>query len=416
MNNIVARWIQPLLARALAVMPVVVITGARQVGKTTLARQLVPGPARRFLSLDDLDILDQARRDPMSLFAGRRPVTIDEVQRCPELLLALKRVVDNNRTPGMALLTGSANLALMHDVSESLAGRAYYLELAPFSPAEWRQDRSAPAALDALFEERFDETSWPDQDGNWLEWLLAGGFPSALRAAKGRDIWFAGYVQAYLERDLRMLSAVADLADFQRMMRLAAQRAARILNQSELARDAALPQPTCHRYLNLLETGYQIARLGPYSGGNPSVPLIKAKKLLWCDCGLAAYLAGINSPETLRRRPDHGFWFEQAVYQTLQAWAALDSGRRRIYYWRDRRRHEVDFILEQDDALVAVETKASLSGGLKDCGGIDAFTAALGARRKQLRHAVLLHAGTGARPLGENRFALGAGWMFAGRP
>jgi len=376
--------------------------------KTTLARSL-PGD-RLFLSLDDLGTLGQARADPQSLFLVR-PLTLDEVQRAPEILLPLKAQVDRLRRPGDFLLTGSANLLLMGSVAESLAGRAVYLDLPPFCPVEWLERDGGPRPIDRLFEPDFRLAEWPDAPGDWPSWALRGGFPPATAAAsdEARDLWYAGYAQTYLERDLRQLSAVASLPDFQRLMALAANRVGRLLNQSELARDAAIPQPTIHRHLNLLETGCLIARLTPYAA-NPTTGLVKSRKLFWTDCGLAAWVAGIRRPKDLAARLDRGYWLEQAVFQTLQSWRALDPACRRIHYWRDRAGHEVDFVLQKDRALVALEVKAAAQVGPRDSAGITAFRQALG-RDSALCRGVVLYGGS-ARPLAEGVHALPWGWLF----
>ena len=217
----------------------------------------------------------------------------------------------------------------------------------------------------------------------------------------------------YLERDLRQLSAVSSLPDFQRLMALAANRVGRLLNQSELARDAALPQPTVHRHLNLLETGCLIARLAPYAT-HPTTGLVKSRKLYWSDCGLAAWLAGIRSRQDLSGRLDQGFWLEQAVFQSLQTWYALDLTSRRLYFWRDRSGREVDFVLEKNGVLVALEIKAASQVTLADVAGIKAFQQGLGAGQRFRRGAVL-HGGS-ARPLGENRYALPWGWLWPTSP
>ena len=405
MDELRKRWLQPLLARALQAMPVVVVTGARQTGKTTLANRLTSG--RRYLTLDDLAVLAQAERDPTSLLA-ELPVTLDEVQRVPALLLAVKRRVDAARAPGSLLLTGSANLALMGRVAESLAGRALYLELPPFCPTEWRGEPPAATGLDALFRARFSAADWPSRPCAWAPWVTHGGFPDALRApAAARDLWFAGYVQTYLERDLRQLSNVGSLVDFQRLMRLLAQRTARPLNQSDVARDAGLPQPTAHRYLNLLETGCQIARLQNYqrSAGKSAA---KARKLLWRDTGLAAWLAGVP-PGEVAGRADAGFWLEQALFQTLQSWAALDP-RRRVHYWREGDA-EIDFVLEANGVLVGLEVKAARTIGPGDLRGVRAWQAAF-ARGGDVPRAAVLHTGEEARFLGDNAWAVGLGAML----
>jgi uncharacterized protein len=286
MEGIKPRWFRQNLQTALRVLPVTVLTGARQTGKTTLTQAIEP--ARAYFTLDDIGVLDQAERNPDSLLATR-PVILDEVQRAPQILLAVKRAVDTQRRPGDFILTGSANLLLMKHVADTLAGRAIYLDLRPFCPTEWQERKGALLPLDRLFAPDFDWREWPDEPGDWPRWLLRGGFPPALQIASEADrgLWFAAYVQTYLERDLRQLSAVSSLPDFQRMMMLAAQRTGKLLNQADLSRDAALSHPTAHRYLNLLETGCLIARIRPMAT-NPSTALVKAPKLLWTDCGLAA--------------------------------------------------------------------------------------------------------------------------------
>lgn len=400
------RWLAPALRSALRALPVVVLTGARQTGKTTLAQSL---PRRAYLSLDDLGVLGQAHSDPESLFAAR-PLTLDEVQRAPGLFLPLKRQVDLGRRAGEFLLTGSANLLLMAGVADSLAGRAAYLELPPFCPAEWLERAGGPQPLEALWRREFDPGRWPEEEGDWQGWLLRGGFAPALAAGDdaSRGIWFGGYVQTYLERDLRQLSAVASLPDFQRLMALAAHRAGRLLNQSELGRDAALPQPTVHRHMNLLETGCLIARIAPYAS-NPATGLVKTRKLYWTDCGLAAWLANIRSRKDLQNRMDQGFWLEQTIFQSLQSWRSLDAARRRIWFWRDHSGHEVDFVLEKDGALVALEVKASRQVGPADASGIAAFRSSLGQGGRFLR-GVVLHGGP-ARPLADRVHALPWSWL-----
>jgi len=407
MNGIKLRWFQRNLQSALRVLPVSVLTGARQTGKTTLAQAIKP--SRAYFTLDDVGVLDQAERNPDALL-GTRPVILDEVQRAPQLLLAVKRAVDARRQAGDFILTGSANLLLMEQVADTLAGRAIYLELPPFCPAEWQGRKEALTPLDRLFDADFDWREWPTEPGDWPTWLLRGGYPPALQidSEPDRGLWFAAYTQTYLERDLRQLSDVASLPDFQRLMALAAQRTGKLLNQANLARDAALSHPTAHRYLNLLETGCLITRVRPLAT-NLSGALVKAPKLLWTDCGLAAALAGIKSSTEIGQRLDVGFWLEQTLFQTLQTWRALDTQRRRLHFWRDRAGHEVDFILEQDGKLVALEIKTGSQVNANDTGGIQAFRESL-KRKASLVRGVVLHAGQ-ARPLATNDLALPWGWM-----
>jgi hypothetical protein len=354
-------------------------------------------------------VLDQAERNPDSLLATR-PVILDEVQRAPQILLAVKRAVDTLRRAGDFILTGSANLLLMKHVADTLAGRAIYLDLRPFCPTEWQQRKDALLPLERLFAPDFDWREWPDEPGDWQTWLLRGGFPPALQIASETDrgLWFAAYVQTYLERDLRQLSAVSSLPDFQRVMISAAQRTGKLLNQADLARDAALSHPTTHRYLNLLETGFLVRRIRPMAT-NPSAALVKAPKLFWTDCGLAAWLAGIKSSADATQRLDAGFWLQQTLFQTLDTWRALDSQRRKLHFWRDRAGHEVDFILEEAGKLVALEIKARSQVTTGDLIGIHAFRDAL-KRKASLVRGVVLHSGK-ARPLDADDIALPWGWM-----
>ena len=409
MNDISPRWFIGNLQSALRVLPVTVLTGARQTGKTTLVKSL--RPSRAFFTLDEVGTLDQAERHPDALLAST-PVTLDEVQRVPPLLLAVKRTVDRRRQAGDFLLIGSANLLLMSRVADTLAGRAIYLQLPPFCPAEWRQRKGALRPLDRLFDPGFDLREWPTERGDWPAWLLRGGFPPAvsITADSDRALWFSAYIQTYLERDLRQLSVVSSLPDFQRVMALAAHRTGRLLNQADIARDAALPHPTTHRYLNLLETGCLVTRIRPFAT-NPNVALVKTPKLMWTDCGLAAALAGLKTTADVASRPDAGFWLEQTLFQTLQTWRALDPLQRRLHFWRDRPGHEVDFILEEAGKLVALEIKTGSTVTSSDAAGLRAFRSSLRKNQKLVR-GIVLHAGE-TRPLDTDLLALPWGWMVA---
>ena len=384
-----------------------VLTGARQTGKTTLARSI--DPKRSFFTLDDVGVLGQAQRDPDSLLASR-PVTLDEVQRVPQLLLAVKRAVDERRRPGDFLLTGSANLLLLGRAADTLAGRAVYLDLPPFCPTEWVGRTDGLRPIDRLFDPDFDVKDWPVEAGDWKAWLLRGGFPPALALTSDADrsLWFSAYAQTYLERDLRQLSAVSSLPDFQRVMTLAAQRTGRLLNQADLARDAALSHATTHRYLNLIEIGCLIVRVRPYAT-NAAGSFVKAPKLFWTDCGLAASLAHIRTTADLADRSDLDYWLEQTIFQTLQTWRALDPLHRSVLFWRDRSGREVDFILERDGKLVALEIKSGSQVTSSDAAGIYAFRDAL-KRKANLVRGVVLHAGK-PRPLEASVVALPWGWM-----
>ena len=387
-DDALPRLAAPTLGERLGVMPSVVVTGARQTGKSTLARRLAPGE-RRFLSLDDLDVVDAARNDPDSLLDGSQPVTLDEIQREPDLMLAVKRSIDRRRRPGRFLLTGSANLSLMRSVSESLAGRASYLTLWPMTRREQRG-----LGRGGIWEELLatPDRQWPElvaaqpeEPEEWRDLARRGGFPSPavhLATARERAVWFDGYVRTYLERDLQNLSSISALPDFRRLMRAACLRVGRLVNQAELGRDVALPQSTVHRYLNLLETSYLLVRLPPYAV-NRTKRLIKSPKLYWGDTGVAMHLAQEEEP-----RGEH---LENLVLQDLLAWRDARLGQAEILYWRTTVGEEVDFVIEAGDRLLPVEVKATRRPRLRDAANLRTFRSEYGDRA---RAGLLLHAGT----------------------
>lgn len=383
-----SRAVAGALSDRLRVMPAVVVTGARQTGKSTLAEQLVRGK-RRYATLDDLDVLDAARRDPEILVGGTGPVTLDEVQREPALLRAVKRAIDRDRTPGRFLLTGSANLLLMKQVSESLAGRASYLNLWPMTRREqmglgrcgrWEELLSTP---DAKWPELLQSSE--DTAEDWRALARRGGFPTPaleLPTAADRSIWFDGYVRTYLERDLQDLATISALPDFRRLMRAACLRIGQLVNQTELGRDVALPQPTVHRWLNLLETSYLLVRLPAYSV-NRTKRLIKAPKIYWGDTGVALHLTEQAQPA--------GALFENLLLQDLLCWRDARIERVELSYWRTAIGEEVDFVIEAGEKLLPIEVKATARPRLADVKHLRTFRAEYGS---MARAGLLLHTGS----------------------
>jgi hypothetical protein len=386
--NPLPRLVGSALEDRLRVMPAVVVTGARQTGKSTLAEHLVRG-SRRYATLDDLDVLDAARRDPEALVGGTAPVTLAEVQRAPELLRAVKRAIDRDRKPGRFLLTGSANLLLMRQVSESLAGRASYLTLWPMTRGE-QSGAATGGRWEELLETNDDEwldllAAGPDDAEDWRALARRGGFPvPALRltTARERAIWFDGYVRTYLERDLQDLAAVHALPDFRRLMRAACHRLGQLVNQTELGRDVALPQPTVHRWLNLLETSYLLIRLPAYAV-NRTRRLIKSPKLYWGDTGVALHLAESDEPA--------GAHLENLVLLDLVAWRDARLDRVELGYWRTANGEEVDFVIETAGRLLPIEVKSAARPRLADAAHLRTFRAEYG---RKSRAALLLHTGS----------------------
>jgi hypothetical protein len=266
-------------------------------------------------------------------------LTLDEVQRQPDLLRAIKRAVDERRLPGRFLLTGSANLLLMRQVSETLAGRAVYLRLSPLSEAEklgagrfgaWDLLLGAASAQEA-------EAALSSRAATEFTWSAAayeGGYPPVLSLGEtDRARWLEGYVTTYLERDLQQLASITELADFRRFLQVAAGRLGGIVNRADLARDADLSRPTAHRYLNLLDVSFQ-TRLLPAYAASRTTRLVKSPKLYWTDTGLAAYLAGFASAEEVRQDPRRGPLLENLILKEIDAWRESATPKPEVYYWR----------------------------------------------------------------------------------
>jgi predicted AAA+ superfamily ATPase len=388
------RALAPTVEAALRTHPVVVISGARQTGKTTLVQNLPSAGGRSFETLDDLDTLELARKRPEDLLLRAPRMTIDEVQRAPELLLAIKKEVDRNRRRGRFLLTGSANLLLMRQVADSLSGRAVYLLLSPFTGGEKRGEGSVPAWTDVLSSrsakgvlEKYAGLNI--SVGDWRREISRGGMPRAVlsRSAPEREAWFEGFVTTYLERDLRDISHVSSLPDFRRLMLLAVHRLGQLMNQTEIARDAGLSQATAHRYLNLLETTFQTHRLPAYAA-SASKRLIKAPKLYWRDAGLAAYLAGLHRITDLRGNRLLGPLLENLVLSGLLAWREVTRPRPEILFWRTAGGAEVDFVVEAGSRLLPIEIKAARRVRLGDVRHLEIF---LSDHARRARFAVVLH-------------------------
>lgn len=371
MTSYQPREITKTLIESLENMPVVVLSGMRQTGKSTLLLNQPQLKKRRYISFDDFNTLEAARRNPEELLSGKEPITIDEAQKHPEILNVIKKEVDKNRKPGRFLLSGSANFLLLKKVSESLAGRAVYITLYPFTRREILGRTQEKPAL-AYF---IDTGSFPKRECKpvSLKEILKGGMPSVcLGEVKKPQVWFRGYEQTYLERDIRALSQVADLVSFRNLLQLVALRNTRVLNISELARDAKLNVVTTSRYLSLMETSFILSRIQPYLK-NKTSRLIKSPKLYLSDTGLSAYLEDIqelNVSETAR-----GALLESYMAQNLEGIFSAYYPDAKIAYWNIQGRYEVDFIIEVGGRTLAVEVKSGSRWKESDLQGLKAYLA-----------------------------------------
>ncbi len=397
------RWLTPSLQEASQDHAVVVLTGARQVGKSTLLLNAEPFCRWRYHTLDDFDVLAQARREPEALWAGVEQVILDEVQKAPELLSAVKIAVDRNPRKYRFILSGSANLLLMKQVSESLAGRAVYFVMDPLALGEVHQ-LPPPDILTRLLAGEFPaEGSLAEEPLDPTDLMLRGLMPALLPLAAPHAWarWWEGYVATYLERDLRQISQVEALVDFRKLMQFAALRSGQLLNQSEVARDAQLSQPTVHRYLNLLETTHLFDRLPAYAV-NRTTRLLKAPKAFFNDPGLAVFLAGYYEASDLRKARAYGAYFETLIYHHLRLLTRLMTPAGHLYFWRTQAGAEVDFVVEHGRKTAAFEVKSAKNPGYGDIQGLQTFLQ----QHPETSAGVLLHSGTSIKRLAEKIVAL----------
>lgn len=357
---------------ALENLPVVALTGPRQSGKSTFLRDDPAFVKRRYITLDDFAALETARRNPDSLFASDEPITIDEAQRCPELFVAIKRSVDRNRMPGRILLGGSANFALLKSITESLAGRAIYLTMLPFTRREIRQKINKPPKLIEWLGGDFTDSKETQDPIDPAEIVTGGMPPVALKQIKNPNLWFLGYEQTYLERDVREFSQVSDITIFRNVLKLTALRTGQILNESALGRDAKLSATTTSRYISLLETSYIIHRIPPFIKNRAS-RLVKSPKVYTIDSGLACHLTGVAKNEFRSGDALAGAVVETYVFQNIHGILASHLPAAEVMFWNIQGRNEVDFIITHKRRTIAIEVKWASQFDDRDLAGLRAL-------------------------------------------
>lgn len=344
---------------------VLLLTGARQVGKTTMLRKIAE-PERRFVSLDPMDVRMRAAEDPRLFLADNPPpVIIDEIQYVPELLPYIKEIVDEVRTTnpdkvhGMYWLTGSQKFELMQNVSESLAGRIGIFDMYGLSNRELNSKESVPFLPENFSAEGMSQKT-PKEFFHDL-WL--GSYPE-LRCSSDPDkywsIFFQSYIQTYLERDVRKLAQVADLSVFYAFLKASAARSGQMLNYSDLARDTGISMPTAKHYMSILETSNIVRLLYPYKN-NQSAPMVSTPKMYFLDTGLMAYLTDWKNPEVLASGAAVGHFFETwCVAEILKSYA--NNGLKpSLFYFRTKERNpsEIDVLIKENETLYPIEIKKS---------------------------------------------------------
>lgn len=415
--RVIPRHAAARLRDALADRPVVLLHGARQAGKTTLVRALAgtDHPAR-YVTFDALSALSAARGDPAGFLAGiEGPVVLDEVQRVPDLFVAIKAAVDRERQPGRFLLTGSANVLLVPRLSESLVGRMEIVPLWPFSQGEI--GGIVEGFIDAAFGEA-PPAGGPAAGGVALaERILRGGFPEAVSIGSSdrRAAWFDAYLTTILGRDVRDLANIERVTELPRLLALVAARPGALLNYAELGRSAGLAQSTLKRYFALLEAVFLVRTLRPWHA-NIGKRMVKMPKVLVCDSGLAAHVMGIDDTRLAQDRTIFGGLLEGFVAMELTKQIGWSSAAPALYHFRTHQGDEVDLVLERrSGALVGIEVKSAATVTGADFKGLRALAEAAGRR---FHRGLVLYTGTEVVPFGSRLHAVPVDvlWHWGARP
>jgi predicted AAA+ superfamily ATPase len=397
---VLQRHIESAIEQAMSDTPVVLLNGARQTGKTTLAQAIADRTGAQYFTLDDAATLGLAAGDPNGFIRNLKgPVVIDEIQKAEELFPAIKLAVDRDRQPGRFLLTGSANILTLPRLSDSLAGRMEVIPLFPLSAGELLGHPEEFVPL--LFDGKLGQSRLRRDKVDLAAALARGGYPETLQRSSDarRSAWFASYISTILQRDVRDLAQVDGLHALPNLLKLLAARGSGLLNVSDVGRDAGLPHSTLTRYLALLETVFLVHRLPAWSH-NLGQRLVKAPKVHLIDSGLACHLLGANAGRLAEDRPLFGRLLESYIVGELRkqiSWAAPGMG---LYHYRTATGSEVDVLLEdRSGAICGVEVKASATVGPSDFSALKALQEQLPNR---FRTGVVLYSGDQIVPYGDH--------------
>ena len=409
--SIFPRRIESRIAEALLDTPVVLLAGPRQAGKTTLVRQIAEQQGLHYLTLDDALTLLSAQEDPVGMIRSLGRAVIDEIQRAPQLLLAIKKSVDEDRRPGRFLLTGSANLMALPTVADSLAGRMETLSLLPLSQSEIQS--CSANWIDSAFAGRLLKVDQPVLGSDLAERVLRGGYPEAIArpSAKRRVAWARQYIDAIIQRDVRDVAGIEKLDQLPRFLRALAQTAGQMCNYAQLGSQVGLDGKTAARYVGVFEQMYLLRRIDVWAS-NRLKRVAKTSKLQFLDSGLLAALLDLGVVEVQQDRTRFGHVLETFVFAELLKHTTTADGDYRLMYYRDADKFEVDIVIENAAGqLVGVEVKAAATVREGDLRGLKKLAGLAGS---QFKMGVLLYDGAETLPLGDGIWAAPLSSLWGG--
>jgi uncharacterized protein len=407
----IRRNITNILNEAVRDNPVIILTGARQTGKSTLIQDFIKKthPAL-YVSLDDLSTLSAIKADPEGFIAGLdQNVALDEIQRVPDLLLAIKKHVDRNRQPGRFILSGSANVLFLPTISESLAGRAEILTLWPFSQGEIENRKES--FIDHLYTSTLRFSGLPGISlSDVYKRIINGGFPEITQreSLQRKHAWFNSYITTILQKDIRDLSRIEGIHELPKLLSVLAFRAGSLLNYADVSKDIGIPQTTLKRYISLLETIFFVYHLSPWYS-NIGKRFVKSPKTYILDSGLLSFLLDVDE-NTIGQSPFRGKIFENFVVMEIVKQLSWRTEKIHLYHFRTHTGKEVDIVLEnRKKELIGIEIKSSSTVSHNDADGIRELAKLAG---KRFHRGVILYTGDTVVPFAKNIHAvpLGALW------